>query len=47
MQVFVFERVKNILGKGEMLVNTNFSFSNNAFKKKTFNPPPQKKKKKQ
>ena len=33
MKVSVFDRVENIVGKGEIACTSNFSFSDNVFKK--------------
>ena len=36
MIIFVFDRVENILGKGEIACTSNFSFSHNVFKRLLF-----------
>ena len=41
MIISVFDRVENIVGKGEIACTSNFSFSNNVFKGLFF-PDPQK-----
>ena len=39
MVISVFDRVENIVGKGEIACTSNFSFSHNAFKKASFPGP--------
>ena len=36
MIIFVFDRIENIVGKGEIACTSNFSFSHNVFKRLLF-----------
>ena len=39
MIIYVFDRVENIVGKGEIACTSNFSFSHNFFQKASFSDP--------
>ena len=40
MLISVFDRLENIVGKGEIACTSNFSFSHNFFQKISFPDPP-------